>query len=187
MRFRYYVVCWFAEYASSLQGDYVECGVYKGGYSKAILSYLRFEDLDKTFHLFDTFNGLDTSQISPEERRRGIPDLYGHYEDVYDEVVQLFPQKYVKLHKGSVPSTLEESLIEDVAYLSIDMNNATPEIAAANFFWDKLVPGAVLIIDDYGFAAHKAQKDAFDAFAKEKGVSILSLPTAQGIILKPHT
>jgi hypothetical protein len=64
------------------------------------------------------------------------------------------------------------------------MNVKEPEIAAANYFWEKVVKGGVVILDDYGFPKHIEQKLAFDQFAKEKGVEILSLPTGQGIIFK---
>ncbi len=84
-----------------------------------------------------------------------------------------------------VPDTLPQCTTDKICYLSIDMNVAEPEIAAANFFWDKIVSGGVIILDDYGFPQHKAQKIAFDKFAKERGVNILCLPTAQGIIFKP--
>ena len=60
-----------------------------------------------------------------------------------------------------------------------------PEIAAAHFFWDKIVPGGVVILDDYGFKGHEEQKAAFNEFAKQKNVPILQLPTGQGIIFKP--
>jgi hypothetical protein len=64
------------------------------------------------------------------------------------------------------------------------MNCVQPEIAAANYFWDKLVVGGVMILDDYGFYLHIEQKKAFDLFAIEKRQDILSLPTGQGIIIK---
>lgn len=72
-----------------------------------------------------------------------------------------------------------------VCYLSLDMNCAAPEIAAAEYFWDKLVPGAVIVLDDYGWQKHDEQQPAFDRFAREKGVMVLLLPTGQGLIFKP--
>jgi hypothetical protein len=64
------------------------------------------------------------------------------------------------------------------------MNSVEPEIAAATFFWDKVVKGGVVILDDYGFPLHINQKIAFDRFVLERGQSILCLPTGQGIIIK---
>jgi len=69
--------------------------------------------------------------------------------------------------------------------LHIDMNCTLPEIAAAEYFWDRLVSGAAMLLDDYGHGGHEEQKYAFDGFAKRKGVEILSLPTGQGLIIKP--
>jgi O-methyltransferase len=92
----------------------------------------------------------------------------------------------VEIICGSVPDTLSSVKIGKVCYLSIDMNNAAPEIAAANFFWDRLSPGAPILLDDYGFVRYETQKKAFDSFAAERDVKILALPTGQGLMIKPH-
>ena len=65
------------------------------------------------------------------------------------------------------------------------MNCVIPEITAAEFFWDKLVPGALVVLDDYGWSAHKPQKKAFDEFTKKRNTQVLTLPTGQGLIVKP--
>jgi len=91
----------------------------------------------------------------------------------------------VRIIRGVIPQTLPQVDSERLAYLSIDLNCAAPEIAAAEFFWDRLVPGAVMLLDDYGFRRFAPQKRAFDDFARRKGVPILSLPTGQGMIIKP--
>jgi hypothetical protein len=41
-----------------------------------------------------------------------------------------------------------------------------------------------MILDDYGFSAHRPQKAAFDDFAAARGTQVLSLPTGQGLIFK---
>ena len=73
-----------------------------------------------------------------------------------------------------------------IAYASIDMNVAAAEMAAAEQLWPRLAPGAPMLLDDYGWAAHVNQKKAWDAWAQREGVTILSLPTGQGLILKPR-
>jgi hypothetical protein len=65
------------------------------------------------------------------------------------------------------------------------MNCAPPEVAAAEFFWERLVGGAIVLLDDYGFPGHEAQREALDGFAAAKQVKILCLPTGQGLIVKP--
>jgi len=84
-----------------------------------------------------------------------------------------------------VPETLTAFPADrQVAYLSIDMNIVAPEMAAIAFFWDRLVPGGVVLLDDYGWATHRAQREAFDAFAQAHGAMILNVPTGQGIIIR---
>ncbi|MGJ4897720.1 MULTISPECIES: TylF/MycF/NovP-related O-methyltransferase [unclassified Bradyrhizobium] len=183
---RVHVALWCASLALRLEGDFVECGVWKGLLSTAIASYFDWNSVGRKFFLFDTFRGVDETQLADEELIN-IPHFrIGYGEDIYDHVVRNFAEfKDVVITRGSVPETLTSVDIGKVAYLSIDMNNAAPEIAAANYFWDKLSPGAPILLDDYGFVRYEAQKAAFDAFAAERGVAILALPTGQGLMIKP--
>ncbi len=184
MRWRYYIVCYFANYAKQLEGDFVECGVYKGGYAMAIFSYLNPLPVEKKFWLLDTYEGLVLDHLTEKEKEDQLHIKYAHYENTYDSVSQMFKNMPAKIIKGAVPGTLPECTAEKVCYLSIDMNCVEPEIAAADFFWDKMVPGGVIILDDYGFKEHIEQKKAFDIFASQKKVPILQLPTGQAIIFK---
>jgi hypothetical protein len=65
------------------------------------------------------------------------------------------------------------------------MNCSTPEIAAIEFLWERLVPGAFVLLDDYAYHGYLSQKIAMDRFAQEKEIKILSLPTGQGLLVKP--
>jgi O-methyltransferase len=69
-------------------GDFVECGVNRGGLSRAVIHYVDFDRLDKRFWLLDTYEGLVDRLISDDERKRGI--LPGGYEPCYEHVVQTF-------------------------------------------------------------------------------------------------
>jgi hypothetical protein len=184
IHWRVHVVLWAAARAVALEGDLVECGVNRGGFSRAIIEYINFSEMrDKKFYLLDTFEGLSEKYISDEEREN-IADY--EYADCYAEVKKTFEKfENVVIIKGVVPDTLSQVKAEKVSFLSIDMNCVAPEIAAAEFFWDKLTSGAAIVLDDYGWAKHIVQKRAFDEFARRKGVKILSLPTGQGLILKP--
>lgn len=185
MRWRYYIVCWFADFVKSLPGQFVECGVYKGGYAMAIMDYLPFQDTGKTYYMFDTFEGLSETHMTQEELDAGLFDKYrGNYLPCLDEVRERFSDFPVRITPGTVPESLQSCDVDQVCYLSIDMNCVTPEIAAAEFFWDKLVPGAVILLDDYGFPGHEAQKTAFDDFAASKQAPLLSLPTGQAVIFR---
>jgi O-methyltransferase len=187
IHWRAYVACWAADQVRQLEGDFVECGVNRGGLARAVVEYVDFKHVNRTFYLLDTFRGLSEKYISEEERKRGFtPTMGGYYEECYDDVVETFREfSNVSIIRGTVPDTLSQVRATKVCYLSIDMNCAEPEIAAIDFFWAKLVPGAFVVLDDYGWQGHILQKQAFDQFAERQGVHVLSLPTGQGLLVKP--
>jgi hypothetical protein len=185
LRWRAHVVCWAAARGATLAGDFVECGVNRGGYALTAIKYVGFETLGKTFYLLDTFEGLVATQLTADERNAGLRG--GGYVPCHEAVVRTFAPygSVVRIVKGIVPDTLPAVDSAQVAFLSIDMNAREPEIRAAEYFWDRLVPGAAMVLDDYGWRKHAAQRLAFDEFARHRGVPLLALPTGQGLIIKP--
>lgn len=185
LHWRAHVICWAAARGASLRGDFVECGVNRGGFALTSMKYVGFERLGKKFFLLDTFEGLVDKQLSADERSVGLRG--GGYRPCYAAVLDTFAPygEAVRVIKGVVPETLAHVDAEQVAFLSIDMNAREPEIAAAEFFWDKLASGAAMVLDDYGWRKHASQRVAFDAFARHRNVPLLALPTGQGLILKP--
>jgi O-methyltransferase len=188
IQWRIHVLCWAASHAMHLDGDFVDCGVHTGIFARAVINYTNFQKSTKRYFLLDTFNGLDEQYSSKEEFKRNI--LMGYDKEdsdlLYEQVVNTFKEFNVKIVKGAVPETLKDVDSDRICYLSIDMNCVTPEVAALEFFWDKMVSGGVIILDDYGYDnSYNEQKRAHDAFASSKGVQILSLPTCQGLLLKP--
>jgi O-methyltransferase len=182
-----HVALWAATQAARLPGDFVECGVDTGMFSMAICDWLDFNRIDKDFWLFDTFRGIPDEQMTVAERN-GIGGWHNResYEECFAQAQANFsPWPRCRLVRGMVPETLAQFPADRrVAYLSIDMNIVAPEMAAIEFFWDRLVPGGVVLLDDYGWATHRPQREAFDAFAKAHGAMILNVPTGQGIMIR---
>jgi SAM-dependent methyltransferase len=189
---RVHVGLWAAACAARLNGDFVECGVNRGFLSSAIMDYLNWDSLGKHFYLLDTFRGLDERFVSPADKASGAVEknrkslASGFYVQSIEEVRANFSQwKNVSLIEGSIPETLPQVRAEKIAYLHLDMNCSPPEIAAIEFFWERLFPGAFVLLDDYGYYGYSSQKIAMDRFAQERGNNILSLPTGQGLLVKP--
>ncbi len=187
IRWRAFVACWAAHYASLLPGDFVECGVNRGGLARMIVDYLRFETLNKKFFLVDTFKGMIPDYLTPEEKRKGLLATYNYYEDNSLAAVRetFAPFSNVVVIEGTVPEILPDIPSQRIAYLSLDMNCALPEERAAEYFWDRIVPGGIILHDDYDFELHEEQRKMIDRFAASRGVPVLALPTGQGIIIKP--
>ena len=183
---RVHVGLWVASHSVKLEGAFVECGVNKGSLSSSIMSYLDWNSLNRSFYLFDTFCGFDPQMLTSEESSLNYMEKSkAYYPDCYEEVKKNFSEfKNVHLIRGSVPATLTQVPISQVAYLSIDMNCARPEIEAAEYFWPKLVAGGMILLDDYAYGTSRIQQKAFDQFAASKNTHVLSLPTGQGLIIK---
>jgi len=184
---RVHVACWAAEQGMLRAGDFVEFGVFTGILSRAIVEYVDFgKAADRRFWLFDTFQGIDLTKVSAHEAPRARINNQTYAGDYYEEVAATFaPFPNVRLVRGPVPDTLAQADIKKIAYCSVDMNAAAPEIAAMEFAWERMVPGAIMLLDDYGWAGHAEQRFAHNDFAARRGVSILILPTGQGLIQKP--
>ncbi len=185
IQWRVHVLCWAASQGAKLEGDFVDCGVYTGFCTRAIVNYVDFKTLNKKYYLMDTFQGLDEKYSTAYELERNNKLGYAHTVKLFDQVKNTFKDFNVELVKGPIPETLPLANPSKVAFLSIDMNTAAPEIAAMDYFWDKMVSGAMIVLDDYGYPGCLNQKLAHDEWAKSKNVKILSLPTCQGLIIKP--
>ncbi len=186
IEWRIHVLCWAAKHASHLEGDFVDCGVHTGIFARSVMHFIDFQKTNKKYYLLDTFSGLSEKYSSPEELKRNKKMDYDKRGDIYNKVKETFKNFNVKIIKGTVPETLEQVESQKICYLSLDMNCVKPEQDALNFFWDRMVSGGIIILDDYGYAnSTNDQKRAHDDFAKSKGVMVLTLPTCQGIILKP--
>jgi SAM-dependent methyltransferase len=188
IEWRIHVLCWAAEHASHLEGDFIDFGCRTGIFARAIHHYIDLRSLNKKYYMLDTFYGLD-SRYSPEvETNTNLNAIYQreNADELYNSVLKNFDPFPVKVIKGPVPETLGQVDASKFAFISVDMNSAGPEIAALEYCWDKLVPGGIIILDDYGYNNQfNIQKKAHDEFARSKGVSILSIPTCQGMIIKP--
>jgi hypothetical protein len=146
----------------------------------------------RRFYLLDTFAGVDKRYVSHDDLALGVLErnereiASGFYTLDVDDVRRNFAEwRNVRIIVGTVPETLSEIESDQFAFAHIDMNCAPPEVAAAEFLWPRLVPGAIILLDDYAYEGYRSQKLAMDGFARSKGVMIMSLPTGQGLIIKP--
>jgi hypothetical protein len=94
------------------------------------------------------------------------------------------PRKFAEFHNvilvcGTIPTALPLVDTNAVSYLHIDMNCAMPEVGAIPHFWDRLVPAALVLLDDYARRGYEPQKRGMDEFAARIGVWILSFPTGR--------
>lgn len=186
IHWRVHTILWAVSYCKNLNGDFIECGTNRGGFARAICEYIDLSQSGKIFYLLDTFKGLDDELLTAEEKKSGKKEhFFNEYSECYQDVKKTFESfDFIKIIRGRVPESLVNVESRQIAFLSIDMNSVVPEIAALNYFWPKLVAGAIIILDDYAYATCELQYTAHNEWAATNNIKILSLPTGQGIIIK---
>lgn len=184
---RVHIGLWASSHSIQLSGDFVECGTDIGFMTSSILHHLDWNSKNKKFFLFDTWSGLDPDLVLPEEIKLDRLKYTEKYRFTsFDKVKENFKEwQNIFLVRGRVPDSLHAAPITQVAYLHLDMNCAIPECEALKFFWPRLIPGGIVLLDDYAYERYEPQHDYLQKTAKELGTSIASLPTGQGLIIRP--
>ncbi len=173
---RTHTLCWAAESCLAVPGDYVECGTYQGYSMAVVLRYLAGLP-GRRCYLYDLF---DPTGDQGEGKR-----LPAHAPDLFERVQARFRDwPNVLVTQGKVPQVLGAIAPQHIAFLHIDMNNAEAELGAMDALFDRISPGGMIVLDDYGWSAYHAQKVAADQFMRVRGLAVLELPTGQGLVIK---
>lgn len=175
---RTYILCHFAKLARRLEGDFVEVGAYKGNTANVIADRIDLASSGKQYYLYDAFEHKET------DIHHSMPE---HGPELYNTVKARFAEyPFVKVIRGYVPESFEHGFPEKIAFAHIDLNQAPAEVEALKRIIPCMVPGAALILDDYGWWSYGTQKEAEDPLLAEFGLDILELPTGQGLVIKPY-
>ena len=181
---RLHTLVWAARSALHLSGDFVECGVYMGYSARVIVDILDFQLRDKSFYLYDSFEGL-SEQYSDETERALAPNALFSDPDLHRAVMDRFA-RYSNVHvtKGVVPDVLSLTSPAEIAFLHLDMSAAQAETGALDALFDRVVPGGYVVFDDFGRSNLRSLYTEESAWMKARGYEILELPTGQGLVIK---
>jgi O-methyltransferase len=173
---RTYILLYFAKHASSVKGDYLELGCYQGYTASQVIKAINFSEIHKSYFLYDLFEWKEGDEHT---KKPGHDDPF-----MYEMVKERFADfDFVKIIKGYVPNSFSAGFPDEIAFVHIDMNHPDSESGALRAVLPKLSKGGVIILDDYGWWGYSAQKIALDPIISENGLSVLELPTGQGLIL----
>ena len=155
-----------------LEGDAIEFGTFRGGTAGVILQNL---DASKTLHLCDSFSGMppvasednfhqegDFSDTAVENVTAGIGKLGQNFE----------------IHAGFFCDTIpvmERNGPNRIAFAHIDADLYESVLEALEFCYPRMVPGGVMILDDYGSPSCLGAKQAADEFFEHKPEQVVTL------------
>ena len=163
-----------------LGGDLAECGAYNGSTAYFMALADREVGARREFFLFDSFEGLSAPQeadgaywkagdlTSPEEvARANLAGFNG-----------------IHIRRGWIPERFEEVADRAFAFVHVDVDLYQPTLDSIAFFYPRLVPGGMLVCDDYGFTTCPGAMKAMDEFFADKPETVIHLPTGQGLVIK---
>jgi len=149
-----------------IQGDLVECGVWRGGSMKLVAHVLcSLGDTNRTLFLYDTFEGMtepdpafdvdfsgnEAANDWREIQRRGVKWAYAPVEEVQEIIASSgYPMEKVKLVKGLVEETIPATIPASIALLRLDTDWYSSTKHEMEHLYPKLSPQGILILDDYG-------------------------------------
>jgi len=173
---------------SHIEGDIVECGVWKGGSMMLIAKrLLQLNENKRNLFLFDTFEGMsepnveDVNSVDNKTAQELLAKenkfdgnnvwCYSSLDEVKSNLKKTnYPEEKLFYFKGKVEETLPEPSIGKIALLRLDTDWYESTMHELEALYDKLVEGGVLIIDDYGHWS--GSKKAVDEFIEKRKLSI---------------
>lgn len=161
--------------SNGVQGDIVECGTARGGsLAMLALSNQKFAfQPRRSIWSFDTFDGIPApTKNDPdyEKAKRYTGEFKGSIEEVSSLIRTLGAFDSVRLVKGLFQDTLPSSPIARIAVLHLDGDWYESTRCALENFYDRVTPGGIIQIDDYGYWA--GAKKATDEFFANRGVGL---------------
>ena len=157
-----------SEYVNSrgIEGDFVECGTYKGGVSAVLSKYM---GAGRRLHMYDSFEGLpETSEEDGLQAANWVGKCVGSVEDVKEvmRLVHTEDDKYV-IRKGWFEQTFSGKLPNKVALLHCDADWYSSVMIVLDTFYPLMPEGGCIVLDDFGY--WEGCREAFYDFCKKCG------------------
>jgi O-methyltransferase len=151
---------------NKLEGEIIECGVFRGGSLVQIGLTLKKSRLKKRIHGVDTFEG-HPYQSQEDVRQDGkVTHHQGLFSGNQIEKVQESLQKYlldnVTLHKGMVEDILPGFSNHQFCFAHLDMDLYQSTKSALTIIAPRMVKGGIICFDDYGDPEAPGVKKAAD-------------------------
>jgi len=172
----------------NLQGDFVECGVWKGGSAMMIAHILlQLKQTHRKIFLYDTFEGMATpsdidedytgkkaKQLLESENKSDNDSVwrYCSLDDVKKNLASTaYPMENIIFVKGKVEDTIPQQMPEKISLLRLDTDWFESTYHELHYLFPLLSGKGVLIIDDYGH--WKGAREAVDKYFEETKQEIL--------------
>ena len=170
-----------------IRGDFVECGVFFGGASMLIAHTLNSLGVtDRDLWLYDSFQGFVGEQTADDVTWYGdsIDLRFDDFQSIVEANIAStnYPRERAHLVKGDIEKVAPDNQHESIALLRLDTDTYHSTAAELKHLYPKLVPGGVLIIDDYGHAL--GARRAVDEYFADRPVMLNRVNVTNRLAIK---
>lgn len=147
---------------ANVPGDIVEFGCYVGTTSVPMGQYL--QSTSRTLYVYDSFEGLPEKR-QEDESPAGTQFIAGELHATKKELIRNFKQAGVPLPvitKGWFSDISPDQVPDSIAFAFLDGDYYDSVRYPLKLIWDRLAPGATVIIDDYANEALPGAAKAVD-------------------------
>jgi O-methyltransferase len=154
-----------------IPGDVLECGVYNGGTAAILARVATRSKLGRTVWLFDSFQGMPpTTEVDGLEAQEWVGKVLGSRDRVQDLLRRAGADlRRVRIVEGLFQDTFPAVQIPQIALLNIDADWYESVKLCLEKFYDFIVKGGFVSIDDYGH--WPGCREAVDQFFRQRGLS----------------
>ncbi len=156
---------------NNIPGDVVECGVAFGGSAALLGLTLKDCGAQRKLWAFDTFAGLPAPTEADPDYDSAIR-FAGAYASDIAELKKLFDSfgilENTVFVKGLFQETVPKSPVNRIAVLHLDGDWYESVKVCLDHLYDRVTPGGVIQIDDYGHWA--GARKAVDEFMKDRAI-----------------
>lgn len=152
-------------------GEFAECGCWKGHSAYIISKILSDHGFTKSFHIFDSFEGglsdktrEDVSEFAQQTKEEQAFEKQWFSSTMEDLQHALTGFNFFKIYKGWIPDRFPEVAHEQFALVHIDVDLYQPTLDCLKFFFPRMLPGGIIVVDDYGYSVFPGAKRAVDEF-----------------------
>lgn len=182
---RRFMLIQVAEAVRKLPGSTVECGVFRGVGSALICRALEGTYAPGDAHFaFDAFEGLP----APVEKDQLGQDQWWTEGDLKSEAAGvaklLAPFSHARIEVGWIPERFDQVGDRTFRLIHIDVDLHDPTRDSIDFFFHRLVPGGMMLLDDHGIVSCPGARAAAEEYFAKTGDPIIELPTGQALIIK---
>jgi hypothetical protein len=154
--------------AKNMKGDFVECGVWRGGAAMIIAhTLIELGVTNKKIYLYDTFEGMD----EPTDKDTHVANknltarslwlknkkanhnewCYASFDEVKKNMESTkYPKNNIVYIKGKVEDTIPDTVPRLISVLRLDTDLYESTKHELEYLYPKVENGGVIIFDDYG-------------------------------------